>query len=100
DRQLGHFLSFLFAEIKRRTVCPVFKQPTSHGGSKMRIDQFTAYCKEEFSIRQREQKVRDQRKQPIIPTATIVKAVREMVVLGQSSLLEYNTPQNSDHFDT
>jgi hypothetical protein len=38
-------------------------------------------------LKAREQKIRDQRKRPVIPTATIVKSVREMVVLGQTSLL-------------
>lgn len=45
------------------------------------------YCNEKFSLRQWEQKIQDQRKRPQIPTASILKSIREMPVLGQTSLL-------------
>jgi hypothetical protein len=53
----------------------------------MNIVRFDQYCNEKFSLQGKEQKIRDQRKRPFIPTATIVKSVREMSVLGQTSLL-------------
>jgi hypothetical protein len=53
----------------------------------MNIVQFDEYCNEKFSLQAREQKIRDQRKRPQIPTATILKSIREMPVLGQTSLL-------------
>jgi hypothetical protein len=53
----------------------------------MNIVQFDEFCNEKFSLQAREQKIRDQRKRPVIPTSTIVKSVREMPVLGQTSLL-------------
>ena len=53
----------------------------------MNIGRFDEYCNGKFGLRGREQKIRDQRKRPVIPTATIVKIVREMPVLGQTSLL-------------
>ena len=53
----------------------------------MNIVQFDQYCNEKFGLRAREQKIQDQRKRPQIPTASILKSVREMPVLGQASLL-------------
>lgn len=53
----------------------------------MNIVRFDKYCNENFGIQDREQKIRDQRKRPVIPTSTILKSVREMPVLGQTSLL-------------
>lgn len=53
----------------------------------MNIGQFDQYCNEKFGIHGREQKIQDQRKRPVIPASTIVKSVREMPVLGQTSLL-------------
>lgn len=53
----------------------------------MDIGQWEEYCNEKFDLKIREQQIRDQRKRPIIPTGTILKSVREMVVLGQKSLL-------------
>jgi hypothetical protein len=53
----------------------------------MNIVQFNEYGNEEFNLKIREQTIRDQRKRPEIPTATILKSVREMVLLGQTSLL-------------
>jgi hypothetical protein len=53
----------------------------------MNIVQFDEFCNEKFSMQDREQKVRDKRKQPLIPTRTILKCVREMPVLGQTGLL-------------
>lgn len=51
------------------------------------IDKFDQYCNEKFGLQDGEQRIRDQRKQPVIPASTIVKSVREMPVLGQTSLL-------------
>lgn len=53
----------------------------------MNIVQFDEYCNEKFGLQTWEQKIRDQRKRPIIPTATILRSIREMPVLGQTSLL-------------
>lgn len=53
----------------------------------MNIGQFDQYCNEKFGLRGWEQTIQDQRKRPVIPTSTIVKSVREMPVLGQTSLL-------------
>lgn len=53
----------------------------------MNIGQFDKYCNEKFGLQGWEQTIRDQRKRPVIPTSTIVKSVREMPVLGQTSLL-------------
>lgn len=53
----------------------------------MNIGRFDEYCNKNFGIRDREQKIRDKRKRPQIPTATILKSIREMPVLGQTSLL-------------
>lgn len=53
----------------------------------MNIGQFDEYCNEKFDLKTREQTIRDKRKRPIIPTSTIAKSVREMPVLGQTSLL-------------
>ena len=54
----------------------------------MNIVQFDEYCNEKFDLQTKERLIRDQRKRPEIPTATVVKSIREMVVLGQTSLLE------------
>lgn len=53
----------------------------------MNIVRFDEFCNGKFGLRDREQKIRDQRKRPVIPTLTIVKSIREMPVLGQTSLL-------------
>jgi hypothetical protein len=53
----------------------------------MNIVQFEKYCNEKFSLQSREQEIQDQRKRPVIPTSSIVKSVREMPILGQTSLL-------------
>ena len=53
----------------------------------MNIVQFDEYCNEKFELRDREQRIRDQRKRPVIPASTVTKCMREMVVLGQTSLL-------------
>ena len=53
----------------------------------MNIVQFDEYCNEKFSLQARERKIRDQRKRPVIPTSSIIKSIREMPVLGQTSLL-------------
>lgn len=53
----------------------------------MNIVRFDEYGNENFGIRDREQKIQDQRKRPVIPTGTILKSIREMPVLGQTSLL-------------
>lgn len=55
--------------------------------SDMNIGQFDEYCNEKFELKAREQKIQDKRKRPWIPAATIVKSIREMPVLGQTSLL-------------
>jgi hypothetical protein len=84
------------AEIKRDagmrfslfSLCPIQPphNPCIHR-SNMNIVQFEKYCNEKFDLKTREQRIRDQRKRPEIPTAAIVKSVREMAVLGQTSLL-------------
>lgn len=51
------------------------------------IDKMDQYCNEKFGLQTWEQKIQDQRKRPLIPTSTIVKSIREMAVLGQTSLL-------------
>lgn len=53
----------------------------------MNIVRFDQYCNEKFQLQSREQKIRDQRKRPVIPTGTILKSIREMPSLGQTSLL-------------
>ena len=53
----------------------------------MNIVQFDEYCNEKFDLQTRERRIRDQRKRPVIPTATVIKSIREMPVLGQTSLL-------------
>lgn len=53
----------------------------------MNIVRFDEFCNKEFRLQAKERKIRDQRKQPVIPTSTIIKSVREMPVLGQTSLL-------------
>jgi hypothetical protein len=53
----------------------------------MNIVRFDQYCNEKFGLKDRERKIRDKRKRPVIPTGTILKSVREMPVLGQTSLL-------------
>lgn len=53
----------------------------------MNIGQFERYCNKKFSLKDRERQIQDQRKRPLIPTSTIIKSVREMPVLGQTSLL-------------
>lgn len=53
----------------------------------MNIGQFDQYCNEKFSLRHWEQRIRDKHKQPVISTSTIVKSIREMTVLGETSLL-------------
>jgi len=54
------------------------------------IVQFEKYCNEKFALQARERKIRDQRKRPEIPTGTVVKSIREMAVLGQTSLLGFD----------
>jgi len=53
----------------------------------MNIGQFDEFCNEKFGLQDREQKIRDKRKRPLIPASTIVKSIREMPVFGQTSLL-------------
>lgn len=53
----------------------------------MNIVQFDQYCNEKFSLKTRERKIEDQRRRPQIPTESILKSIREMPVLGQTSLL-------------
>lgn len=53
----------------------------------MNIGQFNEFCNEKFGLQDREQKIRDQRKRPVIPARTVIKSIREMPVLGQTSLL-------------
>lgn len=53
----------------------------------MNIGQFDQYCNKKFKLKDREQKIRDKRKRPKIPAATVLKGIREMPVLGQTSLL-------------
>lgn len=53
----------------------------------MNIVRFDEYCNEKFGLRIREQTIQDQRKRPVIPTATIIRSIREMPLLGQTSLL-------------
>jgi hypothetical protein len=53
----------------------------------MNIVRFDEYCNKQLGIGDREQEIQDQRKRPVIPTSTIVKSIREMPVLGQTSLL-------------
>jgi len=52
----------------------------------MNIVQFDEFCNKKFNLHAREQAIRDQRKRPVIPASTIVKSIREMLVLGQTSL--------------
>lgn len=53
----------------------------------MNIVQFDQFCNEKFKLQASERRIRDKRKRPVIPTRAIVKSVREMPVLGQTSLL-------------
>lgn len=53
----------------------------------MNIDHFDKYCNEKFDLKQQERGIREESKRPEIPVSTLFKSVREMPVLGQTSLL-------------
>lgn len=53
----------------------------------MNIDHFSKYCKEKFDWEEKERRIREEGGRPEIPPSTIFKSIREMPVLGQTSLL-------------
>lgn len=59
------------------------------------IDKLSQYCNKKFGLQKWEQKIQDQRKRPVIPASSIVKSIREMPVLGQSSLLKVDQDARS-----
>jgi hypothetical protein len=54
----------------------------------MNIGKVNKILEEKFPIKEWESKVQDSRKQPVIPSSTIFKLTREMVLFGQKSSLE------------
>ncbi|MCM8776603.1 MAG: hypothetical protein NC930_09715 [Candidatus Omnitrophica bacterium] len=62
----------------------------------MNIARCDQYCNEKFSLQARGQKIQDQRKQPVILASTIIKSIRKMPVLGETSLLAMDQYARSD----
>lgn len=73
------FLSFLFATTTHLT-------PHRPRGD-MNIGHFDKYCNEKFDLKHQEYEIREESKRPEIPASTLFKSIREMPVLGQTSLL-------------
>lgn len=64
----------------------------------MNIGKYREFCEEKFGLRRSLGKIRDSRKRPQIPLATVLRSVMDMVAMGQRSLLEVDQCGRDDSF--